>query len=91
MIKKYNNNIYLNVNRTKKYLLNNSKYVFDYFENKKKISEEGGTNNTRILDSFFKVKTDTDVVSDEAKNSNQSIVNQYLSNIDTAFFDINNF
>tara|TARA_B110000285_G_scaffold155238_1_gene173187 strand:+ start:935 stop:2071 length:1137 start_codon:yes stop_codon:yes gene_type:complete len=78
-------------NEKKNYLLNNSKYVFDYFENKKKISEEGGTNNTRILDSFFKVKTDNDVVSDEAKNSNQSIVNQYLSNIDTAFFDINNF
>ena len=32
--------------------LNNSKYIFDYFENKKEISE--GTNKTKILSSFFK-------------------------------------
>ena len=73
----------------KKYLLNNSRYVFDYFENKKKISEGG--NITRVLDSFFKIKTEDSQKSEEAQSSNNSIVNQYLSNIDTAFFDINNF
>lgn len=73
----------------KKYLLDNSGYVFDYFENKKKISEGG--NITRVLDSFFKIKTDDSQRSEEAQSSNNSIVNQYLSNIDTAFFDINNF
>ena len=73
----------------KKYLLDNSGYVFDYFENKKKISEGGNT--TRVLDSFFKIKTDDIQKSEEAQSSNNSIVNQYLSNIDTAFFDINNF
>jgi len=73
----------------KKYLLDNSGYVFDYFENKKKISEGGNT--TRVLDSFFKIKTDDNQKSEEAQSSNNSIVNQYLSNIDTDFFDINNF
>ena len=73
----------------KKYLLDNSGYVFGYFENKKKISEGG--NITRVLDSFFKIKNEDNQKSDEAQSSNNSIVNQYLSNIDTAFFDINNF
>ena len=72
-----------------KYLLNNSKFVFDYFENKKKISEGGTT--TRVLDSFFKIKKEEDEEKEQAQNSNNSIVNQYLSNIDTTFFDINNY
>ena len=35
----------------KQYYLNNSKYIFDYFENKKEISN--GNNKTKILNSFF--------------------------------------
>ena len=34
----------------KNYFLDNSKYVFDYFENKKKISE--GNNKTTLLNDF---------------------------------------
>jgi hypothetical protein len=42
----------------KNYLLNNSKYVFEYFEQKKQISMDSNTTNqnTNALNSFFKVK-----------------------------------
>lgn len=42
----------------KNYLLNNSKYVFEYFEQKKQISVDSNTTNQNknALNSFFKVK-----------------------------------
>ena len=47
----------LNILRTKRknYLLKNATYVFNYFEEKKKISI-GETPNKNVLNSFFKVK-----------------------------------
>jgi hypothetical protein len=48
----------LNILRTKRkdYLLKNASYVFNYFEEKKKISV-GEATNKNVLNSFFKVKT----------------------------------
>ncbi len=37
----------------KKYLIDNSKHIFNYFEEKKEISEGGGTVNVNALNSFF--------------------------------------
>ena len=37
---------------------NNSRYIFDYFENKKEISNN--TNKTKILNSFFKINSEED-------------------------------
>jgi Poxvirus Late Transcription Factor VLTF3 like len=42
-----------------KYLLDNSKFVFEYFEEKKEISEGGGKVNVNILNNFFKIKPTT--------------------------------
>ena len=42
-----------NKKKIKDYYLNNSRFIFDYFENKKEITN--GTNKTTILNSFFKV------------------------------------
>ena len=42
------------INDEKEYYLNNSKYIFEYFEQKKDISTGGG--NTNVLHSFFKIK-----------------------------------
>ena len=39
----------------KKYLLDNSKHIFNYFEEKKQISS-GGNKNVNVLNTFFKVK-----------------------------------
>lgn len=72
-------------NLKKEYLLNNSKYIFEYFENKKEISE--GKNKTTILNEFFNIKKN------EVENNTIEITNvrKYLSNIDDTFLDINNF
>jgi hypothetical protein len=85
-------------NKKKDYFLDNSKYIFEYFENKKNISNEDSTpintpqNNskTRILNNFFKIK---DTVREENKQEmgNNNIVQKYLSNIDDMFLDINAF
>jgi len=69
----------------KKYLLNNSKYIFEYFENKKEISE--GKNKTKILNNFFSIKND----GTDKKNIEINNVQKYLTNIDDYFLNINDF
>jgi hypothetical protein len=79
--------------RKKEYFLDNSKFIFDYFENKKNIST-GTTNNNisdknKILNSFFKIKQDDSANINQNKTNN--IVQKYLSNIDDTFIDVNSF
>jgi hypothetical protein len=75
-------------NNIKQYYLNNSKYIFDYFENKKEISN--GNNKTKILNSFFKIDTSTERVN-ELTSMNDNNVKKFLSNIDQTFININDF
>jgi len=89
--------------KKKDYFLNNSKYVFDYFENKKNIStgqtkthidKIENTNKNNLLKSFFKIKEDSKKKEDEKSeylNKNNNIVQKYLSNIDETFLDVNSF
>jgi hypothetical protein len=83
-------------NKKREYLLDNSKYVFEYFENKKNISNGETilekTNKSKLVDTFFKIKKETENDSTkkyEANNSN--IVQKYLSNVDDMFIDVNTF
>jgi hypothetical protein len=79
--------------KKKEYFLDNSKYIFEYFENKKNISSgntiQTATNKTKIVNSFFKIKQDDE--EKIVKKENNNIVQKYLSNIDDIFFDINSF
>uniref|UniRef100_A0A6C0F1B7 Uncharacterized protein n=1 Tax=viral metagenome TaxID=1070528 RepID=A0A6C0F1B7_9ZZZZ len=75
-------------NNIKQYYLNNSKYIFDYFENKKEISN--GNNKTKILNSFFKIDTTTERVN-ELTSMNDNNVKKFLSNIDQSFINVNDF
>ena len=68
----------------KQYYLDNSKYIFDYFEDKKDINK--GTTKTKNLDSFFNINKNKD---EDEKQVN--IVNSYLSNIDDSFIDLGNY
>jgi len=87
--------------KTKKvdYFLDNSRYIFEYFENKKnisstEISSSSSTMDTKskILNSFFKIKNeDTNQNKAENENKNRNIVQRYLSNIDETFLDMNAF
>jgi len=74
--------------KKKKYYLDNSKYIFDYFENKKLV--EDGKNKVKKLDSFFNIKKNDDILDINNDNINNS-VQKYLYNIDEVFFDINKF
>jgi len=73
------------------YFLDNSKYIFDYFENKKDISIGNMvTNKNKKLESFFKINSSVDN-SNVIENKNNNIFQKYLSNIDETFLDINSF
>jgi hypothetical protein len=79
--------------KKKEYFLDNSKFIFDYFENKKNIS--AGSNNTisnknKLVNSFFKIKQE-DTTNKINQNKNHNIVQKYLSNIDDSFIDVNSF
>lgn len=80
-------------NKKKEYFLDNSKFIFDYFENKKSISA-GATNNisdkNKLVNTFFKIKQE-DTTNKLNQNKNHNIVQQYLSNIDDTFIDVNTF
>jgi hypothetical protein len=76
------------------YFLNNSKYIFEYFENKKNINNIEETNKVvtsknQLLFNIFKIKQEKDKNIDEHKNKN--LVQKYLSNIDESFLDMNAF
>lgn len=74
------------------YFLDNSKYVFDYFENKKNISEgDCESKNVTKLNTFFKIDNEEEETKKSAENSNTNIIKEYLSNVDNAFLDVNKY
>jgi len=86
--------------KKKEYFLDNSKFIFEYFENKKNISEgslnwantnsASNTNKAKLVNSFFKIKQENDV-NKTANIDNNNIVQKYLTNIDDVFLDVNAF
>ena len=71
----------------KNYYLDNSRYVFDYYENKKHTANGNGNGATKILNSFFNIGvTKLDISKNEISD-----VQKYLCNVDDTFLDINNF
>ena len=82
-------------NKKKDYLLDNSKYIFEYFENKKNIStgvkSQTNSNKSNAINKFFKIKEEIDNEIDLIQNDNNNIVLKYLSNVSDDFLDINNF
>ena len=78
----------------KRYLLDNSKYIFEYFEEKKKISSGDNNQNVNVLNSFFKIKAN----SDDASNPNSDKYNQskkayqnYWRNVNNEVINIQDF
>jgi len=89
-INEIKNEISILKKKKKEYFLDNSKFLFDYFENKKNISNgETTTKKTQLLDAFFKKNKDD--VGAIIEQTNNNIFQQYLSNIDESFLDINAF
>ena len=99
-IKDINETIKQLKNKKKNYFLNNSKYIFEYFENKKNINNidhetnKSVTSKNQLLFNIFKVKQkecDNDKDTDNTENKNKNIVQKYLSNIDESFIDMNSY
>tara|TARA_Y100000996_G_scaffold401540_1_gene372577 strand:+ start:69 stop:1199 length:1131 start_codon:yes stop_codon:yes gene_type:complete len=83
-IKTIRNKIKESKKKEKNYLLTNSNVIFDYFEEKKKISE--GTNEIKRLDKFFNINKQNTKVSENKNN-----VQQYLVNVDDTFLNVDSF
>jgi molecular chaperone GrpE (heat shock protein) len=80
--------------RKKRYLLENSKYIFQYFEQKKDISEGGGTQNVNILNQFFKIKGTTSQSSNSYSNnyhSSRNMYQNYWKNVNNEIMNIQDF
>jgi hypothetical protein len=63
------------------YLLNNVPYIFNYFEEKKKISAGGESCNKNILNSFFKIKSENDVASNPKYQNSKNFYQNYWKNV----------
>lgn len=83
-------------NKKQNYLLDNSKYVFDYFEQKKQISMVSNiTNqNKNVLNSFFKVKATaanaSDISNDKYSGAKQ-LYQKYWRNVSNEITNIHDF
>jgi hypothetical protein len=81
--------------KKKEYLLDNSKYIFEYFENKKNIStgakSQTVVNKSKLVNNFFKIKEEVNNEINLIQKDNNNIVLKYLSNVSDDFLDINNF
>jgi len=83
--------------KKKDYFLDNSQYIFEYFESKKNISEgnnsntNSNTNKSKLINSFFKIKEDIESPEKSSQIEKNNIVQKYLTNIDDTFLDINSF
>jgi hypothetical protein len=80
--------IHKNKKKIKDYYLNNSRFIFDYFENKKEITN--GTNKTTILNSFFKVNDKT-FDENALTRANDNNVQKFFTNLDQTFININDY
>lgn len=82
--------------KKKDYFLDNSKYIFEYFENKKDISNNAPSTSaqpvinskTKMVNNFFKIKQPEQ---EEMNQTSKNIVLKYLCNVDETFLDVNHY
>lgn len=72
------------------YLLENAQYVFNYFEEKKKISI-GESSNKNVLNSFFKVKPMENVLNDPKYNNSRQFYQNYWRNVNKDMCNMGDF
>ena len=83
-IKKIENKINKIKKQKQNYLLNNSKYLFEYFENKQEIDKDL---NKKKVSTFFNTESEYK----HNKKENKSVVDKYLKNVNSKFFDMSKF
>ena len=80
----------------KNYLLNNSKHIFDYFEQKQQISNDSNNvnQNTKVLNSFFKIKAknqESSSIDSEKYNSSRKSYMDYWANVNNEITNMQDF
>jgi hypothetical protein len=97
-IKKYKNLIHSLKKQKNEYYLDNSKFIFDYFENKKNISNSDlittGSNKNDIIHKFFSTSNNEDISINNNNNNNNNTKNsidKYFNNIDYLYLNYDNF
>lgn len=87
-IKKITKEIQQLKHEKKKYLLDNSKYIFQYFEDMKKISSGDNNQNVNKLNSFFKIK---EAVVDNTPSTTRNLYQTYWKNVKNEISNIQDF
>ena len=78
----------------KQYLLDNSKHIFDYFEQKKKVSSGDNGQNVNVLNSFFKIKAKNDessTIAGTKYSQSKNTYHAYWKNINNTILNIQDF
>ena len=92
-IKELKNIIYKLEKYKKDYFLNNSKYIFDYFEEKKNITtnldSKASVNSNKINQFFYLYENEEDNVQDSQEKS--TTIDKYFYNINNSFLNYNNY
>lgn len=78
-------------NQKNKYLLENSKYIFDYFEQKKDISSGGGKQNINILNHFFKIKSQDPSKTTKQYAASRNLYQHYWRNVNNEITNIQDY
>jgi hypothetical protein len=77
-------------NEKKRYFLDNSEYIFNYFEEKKLISN-GEKQNVNVLNSFFKIKNDNNLSCHEKTTQIKKYCNNYWKNVNNEITNMSDF
>ena len=88
-IKNVNHKIKTSTQEKKSYLLKNSKDIFQYFEEKQKISVGNNSQNTNALNSFFKIKSNKDV--GDQYSQSRKLYQKYWKNVNNEIILIQKF
>jgi Poxvirus Late Transcription Factor VLTF3 like len=78
----------------KRYLMDNSQYIFDYFEHKKDISTGGGKQNTDTLNTFFKIRTKTGedgTIASDKYSASKKLYQNYWKNVNGDLVNIQDY
>jgi len=78
-------------NQKKNYLLDNSKYIFEYFEQKKDISSGNNKQNTNVLNHFFKIKSTDSSKTTQQYMASRSLYQNYWKNVNNEITNLQDY
>ena len=90
-IRKIRQEIKMIKNQKKNYLLENSKYIFEYFEQKKDISSGNNKQNTNVLNHFFKIKSTDSLKTTQQYMASRNAYQKYWKNVNNEITNLQDY